>query len=200
MKWIYSGVPGASRRSESPPQHHQLFRGRSNRAEPSCSMSLPQKDRAAPVLCWTMLNKPGRLTPAAARANWCHCCAARASGDAGVGQLISLWEVPIYSGFVHWKWWFSIAVSIYQRVCVFSSCVYFCSPCLTVDIQVASLSHQSWSRDLFEEILRTAVFQHFFEETINKQHQNIFWLVIDLLLWKKYESQLVLFVFLIYGK
>ena len=28
----------------------------------------------------------------------------------------SYWKWPIYSGFTHWKWWFSIVMLVYQRV------------------------------------------------------------------------------------
>ena len=30
--------------------------------------------------------------------------------------LVILLKIAIYSGFTHWKWWFSIAMPVYQRV------------------------------------------------------------------------------------
>ena len=32
------------------------------------------------------------------------------------GKLTWLWKMAIYSEFSHWKWWFSIAMLVYQRV------------------------------------------------------------------------------------
>jgi hypothetical protein len=32
------------------------------------------------------------------------------------GNLTLLWKITIYSGFTHWKWWFSIVMLVYQRV------------------------------------------------------------------------------------
>ena len=35
------------------------------------------------------------------------------------GNLLhSYWKWPIYSRFSHWKWWFSIAMLVYQRVSI----------------------------------------------------------------------------------
>ena len=37
-----------------------------------------------------------------------------------MGQIFAfwrnIWTWPIYSGFAHWKWWFSIVMLVYQRV------------------------------------------------------------------------------------
>jgi hypothetical protein len=32
------------------------------------------------------------------------------------GELTQQWKMAIYSGFSHWKWWFSIAMLVHQRV------------------------------------------------------------------------------------
>ena len=32
------------------------------------------------------------------------------------GKAVTLWKMVIYNGFTHWKWWFSIAMLVYQRV------------------------------------------------------------------------------------
>jgi hypothetical protein len=31
-------------------------------------------------------------------------------------STVCYWKWPIYSGFTHWKWWFSIVMLVYQRV------------------------------------------------------------------------------------
>ena len=40
------------------------------------------------------------------------------TGDTSIfsPRLIQLLKMVIYSGFSHWKWWFSIAMLVYQRV------------------------------------------------------------------------------------
>ena len=39
-------------------------------------------------------------------------------------NIHSYWKWPIYSGFTHWKWWFSIAMLVYQRVAKKTKCVF----------------------------------------------------------------------------
>jgi hypothetical protein len=85
------------------------------------------------TLCWkkfatSVAGRPGpqpfvaeghivRSLPATRRAtNSSRSAAWRSVQGIPSGNLtVCYWKWPIYSGFTHWKWWFSIVMLVYQR-------------------------------------------------------------------------------------
>ena len=87
-----------------------------------------KSQESSPILLPTCATSrdSSNFTTSSRRCSSCTCCSASSSRRISGGFTVENWardfmrtqwsKMVIYSGFTHWKWWFSIVMLVYQRV------------------------------------------------------------------------------------